>query len=64
MAAAAVLDFYVMWQEKMSITADWINISGIYLHQILPDDTLEISLYNSLYYRTSRDHSLNGSKLQ
>ena len=33
------------------------------MHQILRDNARDISLYNSLYY-TSRDHSLNGSKLQ
>jgi len=54
----------------MSVAPDWIKI----LHQILRNNALDIGLYNSLYYRTIRDHglysstscshSLNGSKLQ
>ena len=51
MTAAAISDFLGYVERKMSLTR----------HQILQDNALDIGLYNSLLYRTSRVHGLYGS---
>jgi len=58
MLAAAIWDFYVMWNKNVSN----YGLDKDYLHQISQDNALDTGLYNSLYYHTIRDHLFSQSE--